>query len=618
MIKQRTRRIGWVIGVAACMAALSAGAVFAQTRALPMAGDQKAIWLIDPEQDQFSLYYMPAARPEAGLIRRQPAIRGAVHDHGMAATNGTLWLAYTGGAVQSVTPVVNEQLGTLDFTLTFADQSLPEGVMVHSLAAGEDGPWALVRVENAAALEKLEQATKPEQAGSADAEQAEGNAGDDSAAGGDGAAEDGAEADTPGGDEEATTRDDGADTGPAGDETSEDEASSADGASAASPPVEPYEPQDRLLRLKDGTWHTVALPEDWPRPVKRGWAVMVSPGDAAPVLLVDQPAEADAPAKLQVFWPRQENGTLKWDARSYDVRGEAPAEAHVVPFAVDRQLVVGVVTEGEKALDASIKVLRPEADAAAPREVGMLTLSSGKVPPRWGLAAYGRRVAMIAGDPADRLIWASTDLAGLKVEGQDVLERIEPDFFGQAAGQYVFFGVLVVSTLLMFVFWRRGTKQEKVVLPRDSVIADLSSRGIAGLIDLGPWVLLASVLSSTSLPLMYEHHPMAALGWNDMWPYLMAVGVYILYGALAEAFYGKTLGKAAMGLRVCSVDGQPPDLWQAIFRNLVKFLDLTAFPLLVLPMLSPFRQRLGDLVSRTIVVGPTKEEDRKEQEDDEE
>ena len=56
------------------------------------------------------------------------------------------------------------------------------------------------------------------------------------------------------------------------------------------------------------------------------------------------------------------------------------------------------------------------------------------------------------------------------------------------------------------------------------------------------------------------------------------------------------------GLRVTCLDGTTPKHWQIIVRNLLKAFDLIAYPLLLLPMLRPSRQRLGDLVARTIVV----------------
>lgn len=76
------------------------------------------------------------------------------------------------------------------------------------------------------------------------------------------------------------------------------------------------------------------------------------------------------------------------------------------------------------------------------------------------------------------------------------------------------------------------------------------------------------------------------------------------YGVLFETFMnGQTPGKYMLGLRVLSDTGEPINGMQATLRNLLRAAD-TFFPLipLVVMPLSKKYQRLGDLVSGTIVV----------------
>lgn len=76
------------------------------------------------------------------------------------------------------------------------------------------------------------------------------------------------------------------------------------------------------------------------------------------------------------------------------------------------------------------------------------------------------------------------------------------------------------------------------------------------------------------------------------------------YGVLFETFMnGQTPGKYMLGLRVLSDTGEPINGMQATLRNLLRAAD-TFFPLipLVVMPLSKRYQRLGDLVSGTIVV----------------
>ncbi len=84
----------------------------------------------------------------------------------------------------------------------------------------------------------------------------------------------------------------------------------------------------------------------------------------------------------------------------------------------------------------------------------------------------------------------------------------------------------------------------------------------------------------------------------------LAVGLFVLHTGLSELLTGQTLGKKALGCRVVAEDGSDPDLWQVLARNAVKGLEVLAWPLLLFVLLNPARQRLGDLVARTLVVRP--------------
>lgn len=77
-----------------------------------------------------------------------------------------------------------------------------------------------------------------------------------------------------------------------------------------------------------------------------------------------------------------------------------------------------------------------------------------------------------------------------------------------------------------------------------------------------------------------------------------------------EAFAGRTPGKMALGCRVISVQGGKPSVAQSLVRNAVRVLmvSLGASGLLVTLMtiliVTRNRQRLGDLLARTVVVEP--------------
>jgi len=85
----------------------------------------------------------------------------------------------------------------------------------------------------------------------------------------------------------------------------------------------------------------------------------------------------------------------------------------------------------------------------------------------------------------------------------------------------------------------------------------------------------------------------------------VAVVVLIVYACVSEALFGRTIWKAAFGLRVVSADGSPLTAGQAITRNVLRLVDI--LPLFYgvggLVLLATGRgQRLGDIAARTLVV----------------
>lgn len=94
------------------------------------------------------------------------------------------------------------------------------------------------------------------------------------------------------------------------------------------------------------------------------------------------------------------------------------------------------------------------------------------------------------------------------------------------------------------------------------------------------------------------------LGTYALTQFSLSLVVGGLYYFLSELFTGRTPGKKLFGLQVVGLNRelQPRDL---MFRNFLRVIDF--LPLLYLLgfagiMLTPTRQRLGDLVAGTIVI----------------
>lgn len=99
-----------------------------------------------------------------------------------------------------------------------------------------------------------------------------------------------------------------------------------------------------------------------------------------------------------------------------------------------------------------------------------------------------------------------------------------------------------------------------------------------------------------------------SVNWTITLPLLWQGLIAFLYFTLQEAFFGRTLGKKFMCLRIVSEIDENTHvnltLKAAILRNLVRFIDAIGMYLVgwIVTLCSPRRQRLGDMVARTLVV----------------
>lgn len=135
-------------------------------------------------------------------------------------------------------------------------------------------------------------------------------------------------------------------------------------------------------------------------------------------------------------------------------------------------------------------------------------------------------------------------------------------------------------------------------------IAELGSRVGAGLIDgliLGGVLVVLSILTAIT----------GALGILNLGGGLGGIlfGAFIVLLILGyhpffeEIWNGRSPGKRAFGLRVIQTDSQPVGLGPVLLRGLFRPFDAILLGLgLFLILLTPRRQRLGDVVAGTIVV----------------
>lgn len=174
-----------------------------------------------------------------------------------------------------------------------------------------------------------------------------------------------------------------------------------------------------------------------------------------------------------------------------------------------------------------------------------------------------------------------------------------------ALERWLYAALVLCGVIVLFgvglAFMRR--RQAFAVLQKvraDELLAPLSLRASACLLD---W---AVVLGATWLVARFDsEHFIDILPSPTDLPYTPFMLCSLAYFVFFERFFGATPGKLAMGLCVVTDNAKWPDLRAVLVRNVAGLYERHPLCLLIAaPMLlfSPRRQRIGDLLSRTVVV----------------
>lgn len=130
--------------------------------------------------------------------------------------------------------------------------------------------------------------------------------------------------------------------------------------------------------------------------------------------------------------------------------------------------------------------------------------------------------------------------------------------------------------------------------------AGVPSRALAKAVDVG--LAGFAVLAAVAIAVVAG----GGGGWIAVATLVASVLALFAYPAVAEARYGRTVGKAATGLRVVTVEGGPARPRHTSIRAALQFVDLLVPPIGVVgvlsTLLSPLDQRLGDRVAGTLVL----------------
>ena len=546
-----------------------AGVAVADER-LTASGDVKNLWVIKPSPagGGFTILHRRVSDQPEGKISAVPAIKGTLIPGGAVAGDGFIWLFYADGSVQSIR-VIEDSIGRRGFTDIILP-SLPRSITVRSIAVTRTGAWVLARVEDQRLLDVLDQPPVDDPTWRERRRMTPPLSAKD--------------AETPKGPESTAA----APSIPPKSETTFDK---------AAPRIVKA---DRLLHLSQNRWETIALPADWSVD-SPGHLVTQAYDDARPLLIATTPGE-----KLIRWytWARPDGAGDDAPQQWITHRQTMELATSAQPAVIDRQLVVTQRLNTPGKIEFAVTQIRPERVS----EVGTLSAIDRGGPS--ALTTLGDRLALITADKDGQLSLTRISLRGTS-DDQPVLLAPEPPSIGQIADLLVFVVVLALVTPVLILMWKRDPAAQPVQLPRGLRIGDLFARALAAMIDLFPCLYLATVICDVSFEAMTTFWPGTGKsgGWQPMIPGAIAIGLYIGHTFLSELFTARTVGKAMLGLRVTGLKGEPPDIWQVLARNLFKVLDLIAMPLLIFAIISPSRQRLGDVVGRTVVVTPAIDED---------
>ena len=143
---------------------------------------------------------------------------------------------------------------------------------------------------------------------------------------------------------------------------------------------------------------------------------------------------------------------------------------------------------------------------------------------------------------------------------------------------------------------------------QERVYASLKQRIFAGLIDL-------LVFFAVFLPITYLVKGVWIMSPTDhRWAYglfitdplcIMFLFIMIFYFLLLEAFFGQTIGKLIMGIKIIALDGSTPGLRRSFVRNALRVVDslptLSIYGMYLIQK-SPTRSRFGDVKAGTVVI----------------
>ncbi len=176
--------------------------------------------------------------------------------------------------------------------------------------------------------------------------------------------------------------------------------------------------------------------------------------------------------------------------------------------------------------------------------------------------------------------------------------------------QNIFF-MVVLGLIVVLMFWPGQTlRTAPFSLPATIPPAKLTRRFAAACIDAVPLLLIATAIglreiNMASITTFIESFEQAVSTTRFVYAFWSFLVVYPAYCFVMEYRFGATVGKMILRLRVVADKGRKPSTRELALRNVSKAIEILGlvmvFPLLF-PLLTRYRQRLGDKIAWTTVI----------------
>ncbi len=215
---------------------------------------------------------------------------------------------------------------------------------------------------------------------------------------------------------------------------------------------------------------------------------------------------------------------------------------------------------------------------------------------------------------------ATCTLTGSINNVEDIKQKIDemPDAsLANNLREYAVLGIVVIFVLTAFTIKPKNSSPV-FMLPATLRPGNLVKRFIAFLLDFVPFLILGMTIFVPDM-LNKELDELRPMLENPekfqtvelVYAQLFSLGLYIVYCIAMEMRFGATVGKMAFKLKVVEADGNKPGIRSAVLRNITKAIELPMLAghqiwfmviIFMLPVITRYNQRLGDMVARSAVV----------------